>query len=511
MLHKTTKLVCLIFLWVLPYNFLSQSNLYPEEHLGFNFVSHQAEDQGYFLLTPLFLASGPSDSLKVKSSLSIIDHQGNLIWYSRSGTDIFTGFDYYSFSSSYSFWMRRTNGERYKIVMDTSFNVVDTISNLISDYESHEFRITPQGSVLSSGEKDSIMDLSSFVFNGSSGPINATAIGFVVEEIINDSLIFSWNSNDHIHPSEMVDGYIQATNPNKFDYAHGNSIDKDSSGNYLVSLRHTDAVYKIDLNGEIIWRLGGENSDFTFPNDRGFSGQHDARFINDSVVSLFDNSNNHFPHYSRGVIYYLDTNNWEAVKLSEHSYHDTVYGRAMGSFVIDSDDGTVINYGWNYRPSPSFIHNDEFNNLISELFFEDTVVSYRCKYKNQQLPGLELRPNIQCENVTGGIKLSVTNHDRIIWNTGEQNSSIVATADGIYFCWVDFGIGMLLSESIVVDLSESCQNTSNVYSLEYKDVDEIIGVYDLLGRPIYRLEPNNIYLRIYKSGKVEKFFCLDSN
>ncbi len=501
------KLLYIITLAILPMKLLSQSNLYPNEHLGFDFISHQTEDPGYFLLTPLKLTPGSSDSLMAKSSLSIIDNEGNLIWYCRKGTDTFTGFDFYNFSQTYSFWFRRTNGEKYKVIMDSTFSIIDTITNLASSYESHEFRITPQGTYLSSGEKDSIMNLSNYQFNGSPGPSNAKVLGFVIEEIQNGNLLFSWNSNDHIHPSEMVDGYNQATNPNKFDYAHGNSIDKDSSGNYLISLRHTDAVYKIDQSGQIIWRLGGENSNFTFTNDRGFSGQHDARFINDTVVSLFDNSNNLSPRHSRGVIYHLDTVNWEATKLSEYCYIDTIYGRAMGSFDRAPDESVVINYGWLYRPSPSFIHNDAFNNLISEVFFEDSVVSYRCRYENQSLPGLKIRPILECKDTTGGVKLSVAGHyNRVIWNTGEQTSSIVAASDGSYFCWVNHGIGMLLSESVDIDLSEPCANSSDVETIEYQHHDEVIGVFDLLGRKVMTFEHNSLYLRVYKSGKVEKFY-----
>ena len=69
--------------------------------------------------------------------------------------------------------------------------------------------------------------------------------------------------------------------------SHLNSIDKSSSGDYLISARFTDALYLISgQDGHIIWRLGGTQSDFVM--DFNFSRQHDARIIsqNETVTEL---------------------------------------------------------------------------------------------------------------------------------------------------------------------------------------------------------------------------------
>lgn len=72
-----------------------------------------------------------------------------------------------------------------------------------------------------------------------------------------------------------------------------NSIDKTPEGDYLVSFRHTNTIYKVSgTDGSIIWRLGGKKSDFSFQG-LNFSSQHDARFQSANttvtILSIFDN------------------------------------------------------------------------------------------------------------------------------------------------------------------------------------------------------------------------------
>lgn len=77
---------------------------------------------------------------------------------------------------------------------------------------------------------------------------------------------------------------------------HFNSIDKFPDGDYLLSARHTDTLYKISAqDGSIVWRLGGERSDFVFNDDRAkFTRQHHSRVRgqNDThvLLTIFDNA-----------------------------------------------------------------------------------------------------------------------------------------------------------------------------------------------------------------------------
>lgn len=55
-------------------------------------------------------------------------------------------------------------------------------------------------------------------------------------------------------------------------------MEKDDEGHFLLSLRHPSTILKIDgETGEIIWRFGGNNSDFDIADEDRFYYQHDAR------------------------------------------------------------------------------------------------------------------------------------------------------------------------------------------------------------------------------------------
>ena len=104
---------------------------------------------------------------------------------------------------------------------------------------------------------------------------------------------FTWNSKDHVDPAEAyVDG-------GGGDYAHINSVQYlPESGDILASFRNLSQVMLIagpddpdHAAGAVIWRMGGEQNEFTFTHDPygGNCAQHMARLLPDGHLMLFDN------------------------------------------------------------------------------------------------------------------------------------------------------------------------------------------------------------------------------
>ena len=93
-----------------------------------------------------------------------------------------------------------------------------------------------------------------------------------------------------------------------FDYAHTNSVNLDTDGDFLMSARNTWAVYKIDREtGRIRWRLGGKKSTFRLPRAARFAWQHDVHRRATARSRVFDNSA--FPpvrKFSRALALRLD-------------------------------------------------------------------------------------------------------------------------------------------------------------------------------------------------------------
>ena len=135
-------------------------------------------------------------------------------------------------------------------------------------------------------------------------------------------LLFQWSPIEHVALSESFvlpnSTEVVGTGLNSssgWDYFHMNAIDEQpNTGHYLISARHTNAVYKVNgQTGEIMWRLGGSMSDFEFEPGLNFSSQHDNRWVSSNAstdtISLFDNASNGFQRTadrSRGMILKLD-------------------------------------------------------------------------------------------------------------------------------------------------------------------------------------------------------------
>jgi arylsulfate sulfotransferase len=102
------------------------------------------------------------------------------------------------------------------------------------------------------------------------------------------------------------------------DWLHVNAVSwSPGDGNLILSIRHQDWVIKIDYrngvgDGHVVWRLGA-GGDFavnsTDPNP-WFSHQHDAHYIDDHTLILFDNGNIRQASdpnaHSRGQVWVLD-------------------------------------------------------------------------------------------------------------------------------------------------------------------------------------------------------------
>ena len=140
---------------------------------------------------------------------------------------------------------------------------------------------------------------------------------------------WTWNAFDHLDVNRgPVLGEVQQPGSQEptaavprlpaVDWLHLNAVSWSPADHDLVlSVRHQDWVLKVDYrdgagDGHIIWKLG-QGGDFTVnstdPNP-WFSHQHDAHYIDDHTLVLFDNGNTRRASdpnaHSRGQVWTLD-------------------------------------------------------------------------------------------------------------------------------------------------------------------------------------------------------------
>ncbi len=207
--------------------------------------------------------------------------------------------------------------------------------------DGHEIRLTPRGTAVLFGFDFRIVDLT-----GLGGSNNAQIIGNVLQEVDSTGrVLFQWNAFDHFAITD-IDPAISLTTQ-RIDWNHGNAIELDPDGNYLLSFRHFSEVTKIDgRTGTVLWRLGGVQNEFHFdPDSMRFSFQHGIRRLPDGNLILFDNGNGRVPPYSRVVEYRLDEGTKTATVAWSYRPSSDLYSFALGFAQRLSNGNTLVTFG----------------------------------------------------------------------------------------------------------------------------------------------------------------------
>jgi hypothetical protein len=171
------------------------------------------------------------------------------------------------------------------VVLDESYREVLRVEAK-SGYRAdiHDMRITPDETLLVAAYNPVKQDLRRV-----GGRRNGEVLDNVIQEIdpATGRLLFEWHSLGTIGLRESRD---RPERGEPFDYFHINSIEVGSDGDLLISARNTCAVYEIDrTTAAVNWRLGGKRSDFRLDRGSRFCRQHDARWVSEDVMTIFDN------------------------------------------------------------------------------------------------------------------------------------------------------------------------------------------------------------------------------
>lgn len=207
-------------------------------------------------------------------------------------------------------------------------------------------------------------------------------------------LVYSWVASRHI--PEQYSYAVPPENSFPWDVYHVNSVEPLSNGTFLVSMRNTWAVYLVnERTGRIEWTLGGKHSSFRVPPADHFEWQHDARLLNPTTLSVFDDHccmitgagvylNATGP--SRGLVLRLDAAN-HSVRLEKlYSHGVTVESRYMGN--VEQLPGGRAFVGWGDAPFLSEFSRS--GQLVFDAAFPAPDMSYRAYV--QRWVGLPLYP-----------------------------------------------------------------------------------------------------------------------
>ena len=380
------------------WSFVSEPHLHPMK-IAVN-VFDPSTSSGLIFLAPY---GSSSNAMYGQSGSLIVDNEGTPFWFRPLSTPNLMNTDF-RVQTLYgkpvlTFWQGTiatspayTNlpagssepGSCYYI-LDNTYKVIETVSaqeGFTSDV--HEFLITPRNTALLLSTKAVPMDLTPY-----GGPKDGYVQDFAIQEIDlrTNKLIFFWNALDHI---PLIDSYESAASSiltgNVWDVYHLNSVGlADDVDDILVSGRSTWTIYKINKpTGNIIWHLGGKRSSFTIESGAEFSWQHDARFLPDNLISLFDDNSDgsSTPEPpSHGLILQLDLVNMIAGVYRSY-YHDPNISVASQGNLQSLANGNKF-VGWGQLPYYSEFseagntEGDPSLNFLYDAEMPSTNISYR--------------------------------------------------------------------------------------------------------------------------------------
>ncbi|KAJ5898296.1 hypothetical protein N7504_008584 [Penicillium tannophilum] len=323
-------------------------------------------------------------------SLLILDAQGDPVWVDYSWGEVhdfrvqqFKGKDYLTFWAGVQ---RGIHGEGSWYMLSSSYQLCYKISpvgkNLLGDL--HEFQITDSGTALVTIYESIPFDLTAI-----GGPSSGWIYDCLFQEIdiVTGELLFEWRASNHYPISSTFLPLVGGDMSKPFDAFHMNSVDKDTRGNYLVSMRHTHTVSNINgKTGAVLWTLGGRLNDFTDVTDSGateFSWQHDARWRGDNTITLLNNAAREFDSpgpYSYGMAIQLDIEARQATLQTLYSDSQQVLATSQGNLQVLQNGNVFVGWGHSaafteFTPEGEILCDIHFG--ASAYFSFGRIVSYR--------------------------------------------------------------------------------------------------------------------------------------
>lgn len=236
--------------------------------------------------------------------------------------------------------------------------LVRRIAAVNAPTDAHDLQVLPNGRylVVSYLRRDGV-DLSAY-----GGPADAAVVDAEVQELsAKGKLVWKWNSKDHVALSEsepfmkpIISSPVKGSDgKDVYDIVHINSVERDGKDSLLISMRHTDSVFKVNRKtGAIEWKLGGtrtaESLSVTGEPEGSFtfSGQHDARLLPDGTITLHDNRTGTTlgPH---AVRFQVDAAARTATQVEEITDPATIPSLCCGGARRIASGNWVMSWGYN--------------------------------------------------------------------------------------------------------------------------------------------------------------------
>jgi hypothetical protein len=238
----------------------------------------------------------------------------------------------------------------------------------------HELLLTPQGTAIFPAVKEVTADLTKF-HGSATGRFEDNAIQEV--DLKTGKLVFSWDMGAHVPLSQAQ---VAVPPLGVWDPYHINSIDEDTTGGHLlVSARNTWGVYEIShKSGDVIWQVGGTGETIKPGANADFSWQHDAKFLPNNQISLFDDSCCNVPfgkptRFARGLVLKIDSTAKTAAYVTSYTHNPGLDVSTQGNMQTLPNGNVFV--GWGQQPV--FSEYSAKGKLLYDVSMPSANESYR--------------------------------------------------------------------------------------------------------------------------------------
>lgn len=316
-------------------------------------------------LTPVFFAPKQilaSPSIANKGLLLIMDYNGNITTQKYTSLPA-ANFQRWVFGDQmrYTYLESDTSGNLKGVgyipgsvvLMDTNLNVIKKMrllpyndhEPLMNALDGHDFLLIDDNHYIGQAYIEKTVTNIPGTLNPTTG---CKVIIPIIQEVQNGNIIFEWDASNY------PEFYTTSVEGNKFqdnmvthDYMHLNSLYIDPrDGNLICSFRNMDQVVKINRKtGNIMWRLGGKNSDFPLSSDQRFVRQHNVTLTdNNQTLLMYDNGDINLRPYTRILEFKLDEINKKLVGYKAFNLPNKMFFQFRGS-VQKTDSSYFIGSG----------------------------------------------------------------------------------------------------------------------------------------------------------------------
>jgi arylsulfate sulfotransferase len=277
--------------------------------------SSSASGEGYILLAPLGTKDTPG-------RIMVLDGDGHLLKEKIISSGILD-FKRWSYSGLVRYsWLEQNTGlfpgsqSGVIVIADTNLTELTRIDVLASGSITDPSRTGVDGHDFILIDDNHYLVMAYLSQNVTNVPASfgtggkALVINPVIQEVINGQVVWQWEGAKYpefYNTSVISNNYSDQSNAQ--DYMHMNSMFIDpNDGNLICSFRSLDQIIKINRqSGDIMWRLGGKNSDFALTPEMRFLRQHNATITdNGKTLLLFDNGDLMLRPYSRILEFQLN-------------------------------------------------------------------------------------------------------------------------------------------------------------------------------------------------------------